>query len=113
MNRLLLETDAPYFRPKRLSAIHKPCGHRSGHYYTGWGEGGCYDSYSVPGHVWFVANQVAFFKNITVKKVLQANRDAVKEVYKIPFSNKSDFKSSYVVTNYLGEESSDENEKVI
>ena len=52
--------------------------------------------YSVPGHVWFVAYQVAYFKNVTVLEVLQANRDAVREVYKIPekspSSNKSDFK---------------------
>ena len=39
---------------------------------------------SVPGHVWFVAQQVAFFKEVPVEDVLKANRDNVTELYKIP-----------------------------
>ena len=39
---------------------------------------------SVPGHVWFVANQVAYFKNVSVEAVLIANRENVSELYNIP-----------------------------
>ena len=39
---------------------------------------------SLPGHVWFVANQVAYFKKISVETVLKANRENISELYNIP-----------------------------
>ena len=45
---------------------------------------------SVPGHVWFVANQVAYFKKVSVDIVLKANRENVSELYSIPRWKPSD-----------------------
>ena len=39
---------------------------------------------SLPGHVWFVANQVAYFKKVSVETVLKVNRENVSELYNIP-----------------------------
>ena len=38
----------------------------------------------MPGHVWFVAQQIAFFKQILVDEVLRVNRKNVTELYGIP-----------------------------
>ena len=62
LSRILLETDAPYFRPSVLDGNGK----------------------SLPGHVWFVANQVAYFKKVSVETVLIVNRENVSDLYKIP-----------------------------
>ena len=63
LSRILLETDAPYFRPSVLDKNGTFC---------------------FPGHVWFVANQVAYFKKVSVETVLIVNRENVSELYNIP-----------------------------
>ena len=50
LDRILLETDAPYFFPKKLKGK---------------------SVVTIPGDVWYVANQVAHFKSVKVKEVLQ------------------------------------------
>ncbi|KAF8766890.1 putative deoxyribonuclease TATDN2 like protein [Argiope bruennichi] len=62
LNRLLLETDAPYFIPKR----------------------GCQGMrWSHPGLAIHVAAQIAALKNIPIEKVLQSTRSNTKRVYNI------------------------------
>ena len=39
---------------------------------------------SVPGDIWFVAQQIAYFKNLPVCKVLESNRENVSDLYGIP-----------------------------
>lgn len=63
LSRIMLETDAPYFRPSVLDKTSALC---------------------FPGHVWFVANQVAYFKKVSVETVLKVNRENVSELYNIP-----------------------------
>ena len=65
-NHALLETDAPYFLPKLLK--NAKVSRRT----------------TVPGDVWFVAQQVAHWKNISVDQVLEANRRNISELYGIP-----------------------------
>ncbi|GFR13480.1 putative deoxyribonuclease TATDN2 [Trichonephila clavata] len=62
LDRLLLETDAPYFVPKR-----SPKGTRWSH----------------PGMAIHVAEQIAALKNIPVKNVLQATRKNTRFVYNV------------------------------
>ena len=71
LDKILLETDAPYFLPKILKqtltsaeASSKPV--------------------SMPGDVWFVAQQVAYWKNLNVDQILEANRQNVSNIYGIP-----------------------------
>ena len=69
MAHLLLETEAPYFLPKKITR-------------TGYNQ-----PMTNPGHVIHTAAQIAALKNITIDKVLKANRKNIEEVYKI----KTDF----------------------
>ena len=48
LSKILLETDGPYFLPKKIET-KRP---------------------SLPSDVWFIAQQVAYFKNVTVTDVL-------------------------------------------
>ena len=48
LSKILLETDGPYFLPKKIK-LKRP---------------------SLPLDVWFIAQQVAYFKNVTVTDVL-------------------------------------------
>ena len=48
LSKILLETDGPYFLPKKVEEIRP----------------------SLPSDVWFVAQQVAYFKNVDVTDVL-------------------------------------------
>ena len=66
MNRILLETDAPYFPPLRLR-----------------NNGQEKINISFPSDVWYVANQIAYFLGKKVEVVLAANRKNVSELYKI------------------------------
>ena len=94
LGKILLETDAPYFRPKVLDEIRsKRTGtHKKFSIQKFWSEltqiyfdlGETTLHESLPGHVWFVANQVAYFKNVSVETVLKANRENVSELYNIP-----------------------------
>ena len=62
LDKLLLETDAPYFLPLRL-------------------RGNAMNSH--PGFVFDVAAQIAEVKHISVEQVLEANRNNIREVYRI------------------------------
>ena len=62
LDRLLLETDAPYFLPKGVE-----------------GQADC----SQPGHVLYVARKVAAFKGVELEVVLQQNLRNVEEVYQV------------------------------
>lgn len=62
LDRLLLETDAPYFLPKGVA-----------------GQADC----SQPGHVLYVARKVAAFKGVDLEVVLQQNLRNVEEVYQV------------------------------
>ena len=66
LDKILLETDAPYFLPNKIksSVISRKV--------------------SVPGDVWFVAQQVAYWKKIKVNEVLEANRRNISDIYGIP-----------------------------
>ena len=70
MDNIVLETDAPYFLPQKIRQFYKA---------KDWNQ-----RPSVPGDVWFVAQQVAFFKNMTVEEVLQENRKNITALYGIP-----------------------------
>ena len=65
LEKLLLETDAPYFLPAHVSGSSR---HRS-----------C----SFPGHVIHVAAEVAAIKGISVVEVVKANLSNSKEIYNI------------------------------
>merc|ERR1712141_378861 len=65
LNRLLLETDSPYFYPKEL------------------GNKGI----SIPNYISFVAKEIAHYKGIETYDVLDANLDNVNELYNIPSRN--------------------------
>ena len=66
LDRLLLETDAPYFLPAMLA--------RSGEYSF---------KFSQPGQVIHVAAQIATLRNVSLEEVLEANRKNIEEVYGI------------------------------
>ena len=65
LDRILLETDAPYFLPARVNRSRYP-----------W-------SCSLPGHVIHVAAQVADIKEVPLRTVLEQNLMNVYDVYKI------------------------------
>ena len=67
LEKLLLETDAPYFVPRAVQNKHN-----------------C----SFPGHVIHVAEEVAKIKKIKLKAVLDQNLINAKEIYKLFFCNK-------------------------
>ena len=64
LNRLILETDSPYFLPKDMDSI---------------------SGYSHPGFIIHSALSVAKCKNISVEEVIEANQNSVKEIYNVPF----------------------------
>jgi len=66
VNRLLLETDAPYFLPVGVDKRELP--------------------FSQPGHVLHVAAKVAELKGLALEEILTANMRNVTEVYGIKFS---------------------------
>ena len=65
LERLLLETDAPYFLPSKVprTGRNRPMAN--------------------PGHIAHVAAQVATLRNVNIKEVLRANRQNISEVYKV------------------------------
>ncbi|XP_062586114.1 putative deoxyribonuclease TATDN2, partial [Saccostrea cucullata] len=63
LNKLLLETDAPYFLPRKIPKEEMALSH--------------------PGMAITVAERVAFFQQCTVQKVLQACRNNMREMYGI------------------------------
>ena len=71
MEKLLLETDAPYFVPRAVKLRHN-----------------C----SFPGHVIHVAREVAKIKKITLNVVLNQNLINAREIYKLFFSHKDHFR---------------------
>ena len=72
LDRLLLETDAPYFLPAKIT--------KSASSY-------CYH-FSQPGHVIHVAAQIAALRNVALEEVLGANRRNIEEVYGIAMKTK-------------------------
>ena len=72
LDRLLLETDAPYFLPARLA--------KSASSYS--------FQFSQPGQVIHVAAQIAALRGVTLEKVLDANRRNIEEVYGIAMQTK-------------------------
>ena len=66
LDRLLLETDAPYFLPDKLAKS-------TSYPYR----------FSQPGHIVHVAAQVAALRNISIDEVLEANKKNIAEVYGI------------------------------
>ena len=69
LNRMVLETDAPYFMPRGGSADGN-LGHTN-------------KKFSLPVHVANVAAQVAAIRDCSVEEVLMASRKNVARVYKI------------------------------
>ena len=65
IDKIILETDAPYFLPAKIrtTSTTRP---------------------TLPGDIWFVAQQVAYWKNMTVEEVLQENRKNITDLYGIP-----------------------------
>ena len=71
LDRLLLETDAPYFLPSKLAKS----------------ESYSYQ-FSQPGQVIHVAAQIAALRGVSLEDVLDANRRNIEEVYGIPMKRK-------------------------
>ena len=67
LNRLILETDAPYFLPKG-GGRHGFLGHRT-------------REFSLPVHVANVAAQIAVIKGCNIGEVLEASRQNIRRVY--------------------------------
>ena len=65
LDRLLLETDSPYFLPSGIDRTEYP-----------W-------DFTLPGHVLHVAARVAFIKDIPLSDVLKQNLKNVQNIYKI------------------------------
>ena len=65
LDRLLLETDAPYFLPARTDRASYP-----------WNR-------ALPGHVIHVAAQVALIKGVQLRTVLEQNLMNVHEIYNV------------------------------
>ncbi len=71
LDKLLLESDAPYFFPKALDGL----------YFSGNDKK---FEVGMPGHVWRLALQLANIRNMDVNDVLAASRENVSEIYGIP-----------------------------
>ena len=69
LDKLVLETDAPYFLP-RGGGPDSLLGHSN-------------KAFSLPVHVANVAAQVAVVKGCKVEEVLAANRQNVKNIYRV------------------------------
>ena len=65
LDRILLETDAPYFLPSRVDRKRYPL------------------NVSLPGHVIHVAAQMAAIKEVSLRTVLEQNLMNVHDVYKV------------------------------
>ena len=72
LDRLLLETDAPYFLPAELAKSASPYSYR----------------FSQPGQIIHVAAQIAALRDFTLEKELAANRRNIEEVYGIAMKTK-------------------------
>ena len=72
LDRLLLETDAPYFLPAKLAKSASPYSYQ----------------FSQPGQVIHVAAQVAALRGVSLVEVLDANRRNIEEVYGIAMKTK-------------------------
>ena len=72
LDRLLLETDAPYFLPARLAKSASSYNYQ----------------FSQPGQVIHVAAQIASLRCATLEEVLDANRRNIEEVYGIAMNTK-------------------------
>ena len=72
LDRLLLETDAPYFLPAKLAKSASPYSYQ----------------FSQPGQVIHVAPQIASLRGATLEEVLDANRRNIEEVYGIAMKTK-------------------------
>eukprot|EP00092_Neocalanus_flemingeri_P020527 GFUD01022240.1.p1 GENE.GFUD01022240.1~~GFUD01022240.1.p1 ORF type:complete len:511 (+),score=143.09 GFUD01022240.1:49-1581(+) len=79
LNRLLLETDAPYFLPARTDKGRYP-----------W-------NCALPGHVLHVAAQVAAIKGVELRDVLEQNLNNVKEIYRVGGGGKVGMKKVEIV----------------
>ena len=67
LDRLLLETDAPYFLPAKLAKSASPYSYQ----------------FSQPGQVIHVAAQIAALRGVPLEEVLEANRSNIEELYSI------------------------------
>ena len=65
LDKILLETDSPYFLPPEAKTKSYPY------------------KFSLPGHVLHVATQVAALKAVNLRVVLEQNLKNVKEIYKV------------------------------
>jgi len=72
LDKLLLETDAPYFLPAKLTKSAS-----SYHY-----------QFSQPGQVIHVAAQIAALRGVALEEVLDANRRNIEEIYGIAMKTK-------------------------
>ena len=66
LNRILLETDSPYFVPRQLSESERTI------------------DFSHPGLIIHAAAQVAKLKKVTIETVIKAHKRSLFDVYKIP-----------------------------
>merc|ERR1719334_344454 len=66
LKHLLLETDAPYFVPRKLKECDDP------------------PKMGVPGNVFHTACQISALREIAIEEILEANRRNIEEVYSIP-----------------------------
>ena len=73
LDRLLLETDAPYFLPSKLAKSASSYSYQ----------------FSQPGQVIHVAAQIAALRGVSVEEVLDANKRNIEEVYGIPMKTKN------------------------
>ena len=72
LDRLLLETDAPYFLPAELAKSASPYSYQ----------------FSQPGQVIHVAAQIAALRGVSLEEVLDANRRNIEDVYGIAMKTK-------------------------
>lgn len=66
LNKILLETDSPYFVPRQLSGSSRSI------------------DFSHPGLIIHAAAQVAKLKNVTIEDVVNAHKRSLFDVYNIP-----------------------------
>jgi len=90
LNRLLLETDSPYFVPKKFC---EDLGGRPKHP----GATGRSKRYPIanPGMVFHTASQIAKIRNMSVDEILKSNRDNIRRCYNI--QNQACIQSSDII----------------
>jgi hypothetical protein len=93
LDRLLLETDAPYFLPIKVRTLlhtltirhcHSPCS------LTQLKHGDYLSDHSLPGHVIHVAAQIATLRDIPLSKVLEVTTRNAKEMYRLDFEREAE-----------------------